>query len=662
MNQPLHAIRTFLMSSTVERKPASSALRWMVFAACGLSLPWIAACSPGVLGTAVRPDQASAREALGEAPCRDTSGKGIPLVVDWTPEKRADLEIALRGQLAVVRYNCRNLEVLESCGAREGDYAFAPITPKQTVVQLTNADEVAASLPTQGGAIIADFGAEMKRGSSLDLALVMVGRTSTSRTAVERTELTGSCDGATHFIRRASIGAFAMKGGTQGSVSAAAEIFGAGVSASSLSERLASTKDGDIAACRKGDLKASAAPGGCASVLRLELWPIDATTSRATPGATAAAACPEGMVLAGQRCVVRTADVGHLCDAKRPGDCQRQCELGDLDSCARYGQALRLGSKVSGTPANLDKAKAVLTKGCDADHARSCFLLAQHERFDRKAARSAWEPPLVKACDAGNINGCYEYSMFLSKSGDKSKALRTWRRSCDLGDSRACHYAALTYLQADAAKRVVEPNEQLAATYLVRSCLAGAADNCVRAGRLYEGRPWCEIGDISRNVLDASHVPRCVGVGPAMRNLKADRVRAVDLYQRACFGGQSLARGRHGVIHGCRNLMRAGAPLAGMPNDAPKVLAHVDLRCDANAKPAELADCVIKGYLLSNGAPGVGKDVQRAKEAFTMACARRAEMEALVNRHCRKGGARANCSVEAIPGRSAARAACQALN
>src|SRR6185503_15119639 len=52
-------------------------------------------CGTGGAAEAIRPEAPTAAKAFGEGPCGDVTAGGEPLVVDWKPEQRGDLEIAM---------------------------------------------------------------------------------------------------------------------------------------------------------------------------------------------------------------------------------------------------------------------------------------------------------------------------------------------------------------------------------------------------------------------------------------------------------------------------------------------------------------------------------------------------------------------------------------
>ncbi|HSN98959.1 MAG TPA: hypothetical protein VLS89_11760, partial [Candidatus Nanopelagicales bacterium] len=130
-----------------------------------LSLPALTSCGPGAAAETIRPNDPTAAEALGEpgGECREVGSTGEPLVVDWKPELRGDLEIAMREGVAVVSYSCEGIKLLKDCRI-EGSYGYLGMTKKEQVVRLQNADELRANLPLSGGSI----GGELARGSSLD--------------------------------------------------------------------------------------------------------------------------------------------------------------------------------------------------------------------------------------------------------------------------------------------------------------------------------------------------------------------------------------------------------------------------------------------------------------------------------------------------------------
>ena len=490
---------------------------------------WVAAfvttgCGAGAPAQAIRPDAPTANNALGEAECRDVDKGGEPLIVDWKPEQRGDLEVAMKDGVAVMAYSCKGMKLLADCKI-EGDYGFIGMTRKEQVVRLADADEVAANLPFSGGKI----GGELQRGSTLDIAMMIVGKKRTTWAAPTKEDLKGSCDGATHFVRGAIVGAFAMGTGTDAKERAAAEIFGAGASAGSSSSKQTQNRDGDISDCAKAAPDADKAPPQCGAPIRLVLAPIakSAPAAAAAPEPEKAAKvdasekseCPTGLVFADGKCTKPEAAKAYECDPGKLDDCKTQCDKGNavscgilaeshanrndfkeapelfkkacegghMRSCANYGRVLMQGFGVKqDVPASIP----FLQKACDAAEPVGCTHLGDRYLFgdapltkDEAKAAKLFE----QACDGGDNGGCTRYGLALEKgsgvSQDLAGAAKYYRRACDGGLPFPC--GAVGRLYANGAG--VGKNEILAEMYFQRGCIRANGESCTGMGRLKLG-------------------------------------------------------------------------------------------------------------------------------------------------------------------------------
>ena len=191
----------------MKRDLVNSAAIWLVVTGS------VVACAAGGPGAAMRPNDPTAGDALGES-CSAVAPYGQPLVVDWKPHERANLEEAMASGVAVVAYDCNSLRLLGDCHV-EGSYGTLGVSRKEEVVELESADEIKANLPTFGVKLAADFRAEIQRGSAINLAMILIGKRRTTVSSAGRGQLRGTCDGATHFVRGAFMGAFAMGTGTR---------------------------------------------------------------------------------------------------------------------------------------------------------------------------------------------------------------------------------------------------------------------------------------------------------------------------------------------------------------------------------------------------------------------------------------------------------------
>ena len=92
-------------------------------------------CGTGAAGNAVRPKETTAAEGLGEGACREADSSGEPLVVDWKPEQRGDLELVMKENVAVVAYSCKGIKLLKECKV-DGKYGFRHVTKMKTVSEM----------------------------------------------------------------------------------------------------------------------------------------------------------------------------------------------------------------------------------------------------------------------------------------------------------------------------------------------------------------------------------------------------------------------------------------------------------------------------------------------------------------------------------------------
>lgn len=513
----------------------------------------------GGVHDAMRPDQPAAAQATGHAQLKAVDGPSTPLVIDWQPEQRADLEEAVHDGVAIVRWDERGMALLKRCRLA-GSYGYLPVQTKRDVVRLETADDVKANLPLGGAGIASTIGGGFAQGTTLDIALAIVGKRRTTWNDVSRDDMTGACDGATHYIRAITVGAFAMRTGSRAKAAVAAQIFGAGLSAGTGSDKNVQSQDGKLDACEAATGEETKPPGQCAAVLRLELEPLSkgggtkAPAPAATPttkpptktpevAAEVVEGCPAGFVFTEGACktAATVADRPHACVPTEPEDCDAQCTKGDAASCDRVG-SLILAGKV-GAP--------------DPERASVAFQ---------------------KSCDGGYASGCANLGIRLAVGAkpDPAKAAAALQKGCALGSARACGVmgdAALT--GAFGAK-----DPALALKYLVKGCDGGNYSACTNAGFLYAG-----------------------GTTAVAR----DDAKALEYGKRACFGGEPVACGNAGYK------IELGESVA--PNPA-LALALYDRGCRLDA-----SECFRNGLLLATGNGAVAKDDAKAKPLLEKACA-----------------------------------------
>ncbi|MBX3200691.1 MAG: hypothetical protein KF894_21320 [Labilithrix sp.] len=439
----------------------------------------VAACGGATPASAVRPAAPTASGALGEDACG--ADGSTPLVVDWPAHRRAELEATLRkGGALLASYDCKELRVLSDCRG-EGGYRFEPVSLKEELVRMSDAESVRARLPTTGASLALALEGSLARGSSLDLGLVMAGRWASSTSMVYGKGLPPGCRSATHFVRTVPTGAFAMSVGSRADVRAVAEIFDAGARAESASSYLRDSRDGDFASCRVPAAPTGPAPG-CGAPLRVELQRIDprseARAKCETFGKAEDCAWWSNQVfdreIDDREAPLVVAKLVTLCRAGERGACaqahrdatlyerarsrsldvdlrwleERACELGDEQSCLRVAERLE-------ATGHADEAFRMREHAC-ADRVVGCSELADLVEAGRGPASAAERRQYLadlraRACQTGT-RACNDYAVLyragLRGRGDFSqmqKVVALCDEDAKNGGSFGCAIAAAAH-------------------------------------------------------------------------------------------------------------------------------------------------------------------------------------------------------------------------
>lgn len=515
----------------------------------------LVACGGGAGAPAqsVRPTAQTASQAMGEkteAACREVNREGKPLVVDWKPEQRGDLEVAMSGGVAVVAYDCKRLELLSDCKA-DGSYGFKGVVLKQQLIRLSDADEVKVNLPLSGPLLAAKLGGELGRGTTLDLATALVGNRVSTRTQIARSELSGRCDGATHFVRGANIGAFVMQTGEEARVASAAEVFGAGASAKSQSSKLARQEDGSLDACKAITSEMEKPPANCGAIVRLHLVALSAAPEKAAPAPNVKfvrvheeeEGCPAGFLFANGKCVPPTATVDkHVCKQGDVPDCTKQCDAGEAWSCSRLGTSY------------------VTATGVAEDAAKGASLYK-------------------KSCELGHTGGCSNFGLMLSKGSgvtkDDVQAAKQFERACSGGDAIGCFNLGAMHFEG----RGVAKDATKAASFFKQSCDGGNAAGCVNLGAAFDdgvGVPKdpAKARALFKRACEGDKAEGCTNLGVVSAD---DPKAAVKAYTRGCELGSAKA---------CDYLGKRFAKGDGVDKDPAKAKELQKKACDLGHTPA----------------------------------------------------------------------------
>lgn len=549
----------------------------------------LASCGGKTAGEQVRPKDQTYSSAMGETTpgaggsgggaCHEPESGGEPLVVDWKPEQRGDLEALMKESVAIVSYSCKGFKLLKDCKV-DGNYKYLGITKKEQVVRLTNADEVKANLPLGGIGIAGKIGAEMNRGSTLDVALVMVGKVKTTNAQLTSDMLASGadCEGATHFVRGAVVGAFVMQTGTKGDVKTAAQLFSAGGSAGSSSEKSVQNKDGEFSDCGKASPDAKTAPEQCRALVRLELKAIapkgKAGVASPAPGAEKSPppptdvkaadvaepdpTCPKGLVLADGKCTEPKGTAAYLCAPRDGKECQAQCAKGHAGSCGVAGALFARGG--GGLTKDEKQARELLAKACDGGDAKSCSnvgVLALQGRGGGRDAAFAVKH-LDKGCADGDGTSCGMLGVLYNNgegvSKDAPKAVGLLEKGCDGGYAISC--AVASQLLIEGAQGVTK-DEKKGLDFAKRACSGNEPTSCYIIGSAYD------VGskDTPKNAMLAKQLyfkgclaldaKACVGQGRLELGQGGSQEAAKRAFDQACtFKNDSTACAAMKVLFG----------------------------------------------------------------------------------------------------------------
>ncbi|MBK6464317.1 MAG: sel1 repeat family protein [Myxococcales bacterium] len=570
----------------------------------------------------------------GELRCSAIAAQAQPLVVDWTDEDRAQLSEAMAGGLAVFRYDCAGLKLLRGCKA-QGSYGFAGTSRKEELVRLADRSEVRLNLPTFGGALASSLAS---RDRTLDVAMVLIGKQRALSTSVGAKQLegAGACAGATHFLRGAHLGAFALDTGAKGTPRQPSSVFEAHAAGSPLSVR----RDGDVRRCAETDPTAVRPPDGCGSFVRLEL------TKVGTPGGEDAAedACPSGLVLAEGKCALPTSATAHQCKKTEPNDCVAQCARGHARSCETLSFLLGEGR---GVEKDQGRAFEIAQKACDDGASGACFLAGHALHEGRGVRRDPSRAAVLyrRACDDGEMVACWALGSLTKKglgvpknaavavalykkacngavpgacialaeviaADEPVEAAKIVARTCDAGHDAACVSVAKCFLNGIGVPKDAERAAKLAGEV----CERKEASACALLGSMHEagdmeGASAVEARRLLQKACDLGNGPACSDLGVMFNAGKGGEKlpeRAAELYARGCDLGFSS---------GCSNAGLLYSQGKGVAADPARAVSFFERGCEGG----DGRSCNFLGEHLESG-EGVPKDQKRSAEVYERAC------------------------------------------
>lgn len=622
-----------------------------LLALMGMGMCALGCGSPGAMGgEAARPDDPSASEALGEdgtpgsGNCTSVSPQAAPFIADWKTDQRAALDVAMQDGVAVLSYTCDGIKVLADCKLA-GEYRFAEVAIKKEDLEIDQSSDLRGTLAVAA----AEVSAEMRRGLKLRLAYAMIGKnaTTTGDTGeIARAELSSKtatgCDGATHYVRWAWMGAFEFGTATEGSVAGSAKVMGSGAEASSASAKKLGRSDGDRGSCKpsSGDKPADRPPNGCNAIVQLQLGPVvEKATAKAEstaqgggdqsdPGEKVVNPCSEGFVKGSDGlCKTKASASAYLCDPKNAQECVQQCEKGSGESCHLAARA----QQQPGSPpseAVTEAQKTYYEKGCAKNFWPSCsslaFLVGYGKNADRAKARELHQ----KACSGGYASSCLslasgaENPIFVDEPSkftpSPTSAFNYTKQACGLGSSYACSLLAKRYIEGKGVMANVNEGlktlEQSCAKKNYSACIerarfhatgeAGAEKNPAKALELYSS--LCESKNYSLG---------CIGAGELLRKgsgaVKKDTAQAKKFLEHACNNlRNSKACGMLGEMH-------ERGELGAKDLSVAKKLYDQACPRDRHGSPEA---CHLSASLHERGGQGVPKDAKLAATLYAKGC------------------------------------------
>jgi uncharacterized protein len=520
---------------------------------------WLTHCTPGSAvagGTKAPgiPGEGCDPKALGDV--------SSPLVIDWPSNARSDLESAMHDGVVVVSFTCDKVTVLPDCKVA-GTYGYRAVTLREESVLIEGRDNIQASV---GGVAWAVSGS-LERDAKLDLSYVLVGKQATPRTSLHQGELEGGdfCKGATHFVKRADVGAFAYATGTHVAAGMSAKVLGQGASVGSENKDVRTKRDGDPSTCKASKLADGSAPEGCGAAIRVSIAPIkdggpSKSESLSKKGMGDDLGCRTGFVYADGACIKDASKAkSFLCKEGDEKQCKEQCKAGSAASCDRYARGLIYMDEEDGE----EKFKRVMAA-----------ITENEARFE--AACKADQPNTCAALGMLNFAPVLSGGKFDKAQG--VKAIDYMARGCVAGDFTSCMFMRfVTQLPEIEAETGLNGKKLLSST-IERGCRGG---NAVPCGFL--------------------------GMESALgENVRRDAKRAVELTERGCMGSFAEACQINAAFLGdsarCESILEGLNPklarlypseslctdavLGAIPDDAKKAKASLKRACDLGVKEA----------------------------------------------------------------------------
>lgn len=388
---------------------------------CGSALVTmcVLGCAPGKnVASTLLAEPTSAPVEKGQVRCRISASQLSPLIVEWPATERAALESALAGPVIVVRYAGCELEVLRGCGPLlYTSYRYRGITPKSETVTMRDADELYARMPVGAARLEAKLG----HAAALRSDMHLVGSYSASKGAFEQDELSGRCEGATHYVDGVQVGAYVFAADQSLAVAGRGELSGGpAAGASSEAQREVLSRDGDPERCAEAMSGDRAPPVGCASPLRLQLQPLGLPT------------CDDGNPSCDPLPVPSPAPTRLSRKNRR---LQSACDARDMHACATLGQHFAEGTHHRKAQPDPSRALELFSLACNGGEPYACLGVAGLYSDDERTVPDDLDAALFHralACEMGYSMGCIQLALTLlvQDPDDRARPAQLLRDAC----------------------------------------------------------------------------------------------------------------------------------------------------------------------------------------------------------------------------------------
>lgn len=464
------------------------------FSPLALAALLVGACGAHNAGSVVRPKEVTAGEALGDRPrpatttCTPSDDDRV-LVVDAPAEDRKAMEEMLkRKRVPVARYDCKTLVLLERCKL-DSEFTYTGTALRDRLVRVASADEATANIPISS----ASLRASVASGQKVDLALAEVGSRVSSFELLTRRDLGANrpqdCEGATHFIHKVDVGAFALAQHASGEAATAAQLWTASATGESRSDRSSTRSEGKVESCRTASEKDSVSPENCGVPLRVHLRRIEAPPAPVAPVPVVAPSCDGDSVRSeGGVCIQRVAGLRYVCRGDDLDECAAQCAKGNVESCVKQSHFHLYGLKSRGVPVprSFATARAIVEKTCVPPYPKGCIeLMASHNEWPGGNAPSDEEvqkgfEAVAVGCRANDPDACSVLGgnllMTRLEGGgfyDVDRGVAVSERACRLGAASSCHdlgWKLFTGLRSEDGKEALGRDRPRGIALVERAC------------------------------------------------------------------------------------------------------------------------------------------------------------------------------------------------